>query len=139
MTKDRRINPHFIGFDSVFDQLFSEMNGKLKAASYPPHDIIKIDNKNYRVDVAVAGFDEDEVSVTLDRDVVKIIGKHKNDTNENYLYKGIAKRDFELLFKLYNRYQQIDNAILKDGILSIHFVSMIPEDQLPKQITIQKS
>lgn len=141
MTNTRRINPYYIGFDSVFDKLFHEMDSKIKTTTYPPHNILKIDDKNYRVDVAVAGFTEEEVSVTLERDVLSISGKRKPTDEEysEYLYKGIAKRDFELKFNLYNKFLKVDTATMKDGILSIKFISVVPEEQLPKQIAIHKS
>jgi molecular chaperone IbpA len=140
MTNTRRINPYYIGFDSIFDKLFHEVDSKIKTVTYPPHDIVKIDDKNYRVDVAVAGFSEDEVSVTLERDVLTISGKRQEQNEKSeYVFRGIAKRDFDLKFNLYNKFLKVDNAVMKDGILSIQFVSVVPEDQLPKQITIQKS
>lgn len=135
-----RINPYYIGFDSIFDQLFHEVGTKIKTVTYPPHNIVKLDEKNYQVDVAVAGFTEDEISISLERDVLTISGKRKDvDNNTEYLYKGIAKRDFDLKFNLYNKFLKVDEAVLKDGILSIKFVSVVPEDQLPKQIAIKKS
>jgi molecular chaperone IbpA len=140
MTNTRRINPYYIGFDSIFDKLFHEVDSKIKTVTYPPHDIVKIDDKNYRVDVAVAGFSEEEVSVTLERDVLTISGKRQEPNEKSeYVFRGIAKRDFDLKFNLYNKFLKVDNAVMKDGILSIQFVSVVPEDQLPKQITIQKS
>jgi molecular chaperone IbpA len=111
----------------------------MKTVTYPPHNIVKVDENNYKVDIAVAGFTEDDITITLDNDVLTISGKQKSeDVKPTYLYKGIANRDFDLKFNLYNKFLKIDTVTMKDGILSINFVYEVPEDQLPKQIAIQK-
>jgi len=139
MTNTRRRNPYYIGFDSIFDQMFHELESKMKTVTYPPHNIVKVDENNYKVDIAVAGFTENDITITLDNDVLTIAGKQQSeDVKPTYLYKGIANRDFDLKFNLYNKFLKIDTVTMKDGILSINFVYEVPEDQLPKQITIQK-
>jgi molecular chaperone IbpA len=139
MTNTRRVNPYYIGLDAIFDKFLHDTGTSYKPVTYPPHDISKISENEYRVDVAVAGFSEDEITIKLENEVLKISGKRNQSSDEvDYLYRGIAKRDFELQFKLYNQYLQVDSATIKDGILSIKFVLIIPEEKLPKLIQIQK-
>ena len=129
-----------IGFDSMFDELM-RLNAQQGSTNYPPYDIVQINDDEYMISVAVAGFGHDNLSVTKDKKVLIIEGKHSRDTVDNedatakYLHKGISERNFRREFQLAD-HVEISNAHLELGILNIHLTREVPEDAKPKTIAI---
>ena len=129
-----------IGFDSMFDELM-RLNAQQGNTNYPPYDIVQINDDEYMISVAVAGFGHDNLSVTKDKKVLIIEGKHTRETLENedstakYLHKGISERSFRREFQLAD-HVEISNAHLELGILSIHLKREVPEEAKPKTIAI---
>lgn len=126
-----------IGFDSIFDELF-KINAQT-TSNYPPYNIVQVTENEYMISVAVAGFGPDNLTVTKDKNILIIEGKHASETSStnevNYLYKGIGERSFRREFRLAD-YVEIANAHLELGILSIHLKREVPEQDLPKRIAI---
>ena len=129
-----------IGFDNMFDELM-RVNAQQSSTNYPPYDIVQINDDEYMISVAVAGFGVDNLSVTKDKKTLVIEGKHSRDTVENedatakYLHKGISERSFRREFTLAD-HVEIGNAHLELGILSIHLKREVPEEAKPKSIAI---
>ncbi len=129
-----------IGFDNLFDDLM-RVNAQQSNNNYPPYDIVQINDDEYMISLAVAGFGFDNLSVTKDKNFLIIEGRHSRETVDNedssakYLHKGISERSFRREFQLAD-HVEISNAHLELGILSIHLKREVPEDAKPKTIAI---
>jgi molecular chaperone IbpA len=129
-----------IGFDNMFDELM-RVNAQQSSTNYPPYDIVQVNDDEYMISVAVAGFGYDDLAVTKDKKILVIEGKHSRETVENedstakYLHKGISERSFRREFQLAD-HVEITGAHLELGILSIHLKREIPEEAKPKAIAI---
>src|SRR5919112_4065766 len=126
-----------VGFDRLFDMLENSSMGQA-GENYPPFDLIKLGDNEYRIELAVAGFKPNEIDITAQQNVLIVSGKKAED-NENrgqdYIYRGIATRSFERRFALADHIQ-VRGADLKDGLLSIELVREIPEAMKPRKINI---
>ena len=126
-----------VGFDRLFDMLENSSFGN-GGENYPPFDLIKTGENDYRIELAVAGFKPDEIDVTAHQNVLLVSGR-KNEESEqrgdDYIYRGIANRSFERRFALADHIQ-VRGADLKDGLLAIELVREIPEAMKPKKIEI---
>ena len=123
-----------IGFDRLFDMM--ENNGGSSQENYPPFDLIQLDDNQYRIDLAVAGFKRDEIDITAQQNVLIVAGKKRDEDNFNFVHRGIATRSFERRFALADHIQ-VRGADLKDGLLSVELVREIPESMKPKKIEIR--
>ena len=129
-----------IGFDNMFDELM-RVSAQQSSTNYPPYDIVQINDDEYMISVAVAGFGHDNLSVTKDKKFLIIEGKHSRETVENedisakYLHKGISERHFRREFQLAD-HVEIGNAHLELGILNIRLKREVPESAKPKTIAI---
>jgi molecular chaperone IbpA len=121
-----------VGFDRYFNNQFANVNG-----NYPPHNIVKYNDTHYGIEVAVAGFSKEEITVEVDQDQLHITGK-KASVSEGveYLHRGLAARDFEQTFTL-AEYMEVRGAEVKDGMLKIEIERIIPEALKPRQIKIK--
>lgn len=124
-----------IGFDSVLDDLFNISSHT--AGNYPPHNVIKTGDDTVTIEVAVAGFDEGEVNVTTENNVLTIHGQQfRNEpVNYEYLHRGISSRDFVQNFKL-AEHVEVLGAKVDNGILTIDLERKVPEEKKPKSIAI---
>jgi molecular chaperone IbpA len=126
-----------VGFDRLFDMLENSA-GSQTQENYPPFDLIKLGENDYRIELAVAGFKPDEIDITAQQNVLVVSGNRKEESGEkgsNYVYRGIANRSFERRFALADHIQ-VKGADLKDGLLSIELVREIPEAMKPRKIDI---
>jgi len=127
-----------IGFDNMFDELM-RVSAQQSSTNYPPYNIVQINEDEYMISLAVAGFGLDNLSVTKDKKFLIIEGKEYDPDCEkivpNYLHKGISNRDFRREFQLAD-HVEISNAHLELGILSIYLKREVPEDAKPKTIAI---
>ncbi len=129
-----------IGFDNMFDELM-RVSAQQSNNNYPPYDIVQINDDEYMISLAVAGFGFDNLSVTKDKKFLIIEGKHSRENVENedatakYLHKGISERSFRREFQLAD-HVEISNAHLELGILNVHLKHKVPEDAKPKTIAI---
>ena len=134
-----QIHKFGIGFDSMFDEL-NRITSQQLNNNYPPYNIIQINEDEYIISLAVAGFGFDDLSVTKEKNFLIIEGKHDVETLQseealNYIHKGISERNFRREFQLAD-HVEIGNAHLELGILSVHLKREIPEDQKPRRIAI---
>ena len=120
-----------------FDRLFSMLDGFEAAPGYPPYNIERTGENDYRISVAVAGFGESELSIELKENTLTIKGEKqvKDENNGEVLYQGIAARAFERQFQLAD-YVVVKGASLENGLLHVELVREIPEAKKPRQIAI---
>ena len=120
-----------------FDRLFSMLDGFEAAPGYPPYNIERTGENDYRITLAVAGFDESELSIESKENTLTVKGEKqvKQDTAAEVLYQGIAGRAFERAFQLAD-YVQVKGANLENGLLHVDLVREIPEAKKPRQIAI---
>jgi molecular chaperone IbpA len=127
-----------IGFDNMFDELM-RVSAQQSTSNYPPYNIVQINEDEYMISMAVAGFGHDNLSVTKDKKFLIIEGKEYQPNSEkivpNYLHKGISNRDFRREFQLAD-HVEISNAHLELGILSVYLKREVPEEAKPKTIAI---
>jgi molecular chaperone IbpA len=126
-----------VGFDRLFDMLENSTLGQGQE-NYPPFDLIKLGDNDYRIELAVAGFKPDEIDITAQQNVLLVSGRKQDESDEkanNYVYRGIATRSFERRFALADHIQ-VRGADLRDGLLSIELKREIPEAMKPKKINI---
>ena len=129
-----------VGFDRLFDMLENSSLGQGQE-NYPPFDLIKLGDNDYRIELAVAGFKPDEIDITAQQNVLLVSGRKKEEADEkgnSYIYRGIATRSFERRFALADHIQ-VKGADMKDGLLSIELVLEIPEAMKAKKISIGES
>ncbi len=124
----------FIGFDELFDEI-SRMNHN-KNSNYPAFDVIKTDEKNYEINLAVAGFSESEIEIISLQNILYIKGKKVQNNSQNIIHKGIALRPFEKKFNL-DPLMEVTEAILSQGMLNIKLFKREPEIIKPKRIEIK--
>ena len=126
------LNRALVGFDRYFNGHFPNTNG-----NYPPHNIVKYDETHYGIEVAVAGFSKEEITVEVDQDQLMITGKKTTVTEGvEYLHRGLAARDFEQTFTL-AEYMEVKDAEVKDGMLKVKIERIVPEALKPRQIAIK--
>ena len=120
-----------------FDRLFSMMDGFEAAPGYPPYNIERTGDNDYRISVAVAGFAENELSIEAKENTLTIKGEKqvKEDKAGEVLYQGIAARAFERVFQLAD-YVVVKGASLENGLLHVDLAREIPEAKKPRQIAI---
>lgn len=125
----------FVGFDEHFNRLAKVHDAVAKNPTYPPYNLRKIGDHKYLIEIAVAGFVEDEIDISVEDDTLTIKGSAKNHETTEYLYKGIGMRDFTRTFAL-NEFVEVRDASLVNGLLRISLEKVIPEHKLPKKIPI---
>ena len=125
-----------VGFDRLFTMLDS-LSQPDQAQTYPPYNIERTGESTYRITMAVAGFDEKELSIEARAHVLIVKGEKAEENGEQteYLYRGIAKRAFERRFQLAD-HVEVTSAALKNGLLHIDLLRNIPEAMKPRKIAI---
>ena len=130
------LNRSTIGFDRVFDLLDSAFSASQADEGYPPFNITKTGETSYRIEVAVAGFGPQDLSIVAQENVLTVSGRKKDNSEQQlYLHHGIASRAFERRFNLAD-YIKVVGADLVNGLLTIELVREIPEAMRPRQIQI---
>ena len=127
-----------IGFDQISDLL--DRVTRENPVAYPPYDIEKLSDDNYKLTMALAGFKSDNISVEIEGETLTIaatIPQEEEETPKTYLHKGIAQRSFERKFHL-APHIIVQNAEFTDGLLEITIVREIPETLKPRKIEITK-
>lgn len=123
-----------VGFDRLASLL--ETAAADTASGYPPYNIERTDENAYRIEVAVAGFRPEELSVEVKENLLTVQGrKTANDTAKAYLHRGLAERNFERRFQL-SDYVVVTDASLADGLLAISLKRELPEALKPRQVPI---
>ncbi|MND25868.1 Small heat shock protein IbpA [compost metagenome] len=124
-----------VGFDRVFNLLENAQRAR-SISDWPPYDIVKTGDDSYRISIAVAGFEQGDLDITFQSNLLTVTGKKQEAVNEGYLHRGIAGRPFEHRFELAD-HVRVNGADLKNGLLSIDLVREIPEALKPRKIDIQ--
>jgi molecular chaperone IbpA len=125
----------FVGFDRLFENLDQMLSRSPAGTTFPPYNILKTDENGYAIEIAVAGFSADEITVSQEGKELIVRGEQKKE-EANYIYKGISSRKFERRFALEDYVQTVD-AQFKDGMLVLNLVREIPESIKPRQIAVQ--
>jgi molecular chaperone IbpA len=122
--------------DPFFNMGFRALSTTASNTTYPPYNVVKLTDDHLVMEFAVAGFKKDEISVTTEKNTLTIKSNKDDHEEKEYLHKGIASRKFTRLFSL-PEYFKVDSASVDNGILYINLIRDIPEDQKPKEISIQ--
>lgn len=126
-----------LGFESLFADLDRFLSSDtVKTPGYPPHNLIKLGEDKYLVEIAASGFAPEELEVTVKDSYLTVVGqKAQKDDTANYLYKGIGTRNFTKSFKIADTINVVA-AGFKDGVLSVALVNVIPEKMKERKIEI---
>ena len=126
-----------VGIDRIFDSMINRIEHSSSTTNYPPYNIIKIDDDNYKIEVAVAGFTKGEIDVQTHDGQLIITGEKQDQepNGDNYLHSGISNRKFLRTFEL-SDYVEVASAKVKDGILTVDLERHVPESMKPKTIDI---
>jgi molecular chaperone IbpA len=128
-----------IGFDSILDEL-TRVNAQQANTNYPPYNIVKHSEDAFAIELAVAGFREGDINITLEKNVLTIKGEQTVDLDElekevEYVHRGISARAFSRVFTLAD-YVEVVGASAENGILKIQLERQVPEEQKPKTVAI---
>lgn len=126
----------FVGLDRLLDDNFARRIAN-QSTNYPPYNIIKHSDTGYSIELAVAGFMEDELDVEVVEQTLHVRGEAKrvDDVETNYIHRGISARSFERTFTLAD-HVEVRAASYRNGILRVDLEVVIPEEKLPKKIPI---
>ena len=125
----------FLGFEGLFDDLERIHSSARSGDNYPPHNVVKVDDENFLIELAVAGFTENDLNVEVKEGILKIAGNIKDQGNNEYVHKGISSRRFEKSFRI-SEFVVIDDADLRNGILVVKARVEFPEEKRPRKINI---
>jgi molecular chaperone IbpA len=130
------LNKALVGFDRIFDD-FEHRFAQQLSTNYPPYNVVKRSEDNYEIQIAVAGFSREEIELTSENNELKIKGtKFEEEDTGEFLYRGLAARNFERAFTL-GQYLEVDSAEIQDGLLIIKLERHVPEALRPKRIEIK--
>ena len=133
-----KYDPYFVGYDKIFNRLNAFELNPTSGSNYPPYNIIKNDEK-YTIELAVAGFNQDEIEIIHEPEHNRLVVKGSNDREGvDYLHQGIASRTFNRTWTVSDTIV-VTGADLSDGILKIDLENVIPEEKKPKVISISNA
>jgi molecular chaperone IbpA len=125
-----------IGYESLFDEILRMQDTQTNQSNYPPYNIVKYSENEYSIEFAVAGFDYSDIDVSIEGDVLTIIGeKIPTTAATDYLYRGISQRSFERKFTL-GSYLEVKDAVVKNGMLTVKLERIVPDALKPRKIAI---
>jgi molecular chaperone IbpA len=132
------LRPYAVGFDSLFDHFNNTLEYTVKQqTSYPPYNINKIDDLNYQVEMALAGFGKDDIEIKYSDNQLTIKSIESDDKDEkDVIHRGISKRKFSRSFTLAEDIK-VNGAELKDGMLLVELEKIVPEEKRPRTIDIK--
>lgn len=126
-------DPFFIGFDRLVNRVTTTHTN---SNGFPPYNVVKKNDETWVVEMAVAGFSKDEIEITEQDGTLKIEGSKEDESNSEYVHRGIATRKFTRSFAL-GEYMYVDTAELKDGMLYVTVKLELPAEKKPKNIRIK--
>lgn len=130
------LNRALIGFDSLFNDVEKRFANSVQT-NYPPYNVLKHDDDHFEIEIAVAGFDREDVTISVDQNLLTIRGARLKDEDiSKYLHRGLAARDFERSFTL-AEHMIVGDAELTNGILSVKLTRVVPEALKPRLIAIK--
>ncbi|MBM3211184.1 Hsp20 family protein [Candidatus Poribacteria bacterium] len=129
-------DPFFIGFDKALDT-WNHVHTVSGTATYPPYNVIKVDEDNFVVELAVAGFGKSDIEASIADGKLTVKGESKTeDADSKFIHRGISARKFTREWAL-GEYMEVKAAELKDGMLKIDIIRILPEEKKPKIIKIK--
>jgi molecular chaperone IbpA len=130
------LNRALIGFDSLFDNFEHRFANQINN-TYPPYNILKHDENSYELEIAVTGFDKDEITVEIDQNnlVVKGSKKEVDIDPPAYLHRSLATRDFTRSWQL-GEHIEVSEGRIKNGVLTIELTRVVPEALKPRQLKL---
>lgn len=131
------LNRALLGFDTLFDDFERRFANQINT-SYPPYNVLKHDDNNYEIEVAVTGFTPEEITVEIDQNQLIVKGQRKRDPDVevNYLHRGLAARDFTRSWTL-AEHMEVGQGRIKNGVLTIELKRVIPEALKPRVLQIK--
>jgi len=131
------LNRALLGFDSLFDNFEQRFANQINN-TYPPYNVIKYDEDTYEIEVAVTGFDKDEVTVEIDQNQLIVKGQRKEvELNEpTYLHRSLASRDFTRSWTL-AEHMEVKDGTIKNGVLTIGLKRVVPEALKPRVLKLK--
>ena len=133
-TLDLFKDPFFIGWDRQFRDLEKVMHN---STNYPPYNLVEVSEDTYMIELALAGFRKEDISVEQEKNVLTIKGSSEEDENK-YIHKGIGARSFSRTFSL-SEYMNVVGVVMEDGVLRVLIVRLVPEEAKPKTFEILNS
>lgn len=127
---------HSVGVDRTFDLHRDLMHRSSNNNNFPPYNIKKIDDVKYEIELALAGYSQEDIEITVEKNTLSIISKGQNISDENFLYKGFTHKGFERVFTIADNVKVVD-AGMRDGVLSVYLERFIPEEDKPKKLSIR--
>ena len=128
----------FVGFDHIFNDL-ERMATSHQKDHYPPHNVVKLNDDQFIIELALVGFKEKDLDITVQDGILTIKGNREHRRNQElYVHKGISGRKFERSFRL-SEFVEVTGASLEDGLLSISLEKILPEERRPQKIAINQS
>lgn len=124
-----------IGIDSLFDRIVSQVDNSVAAGNYPPYNIIKVTDDHYKVQIAVAGFEQGDLEVNFQEGQLTVTGERREQDDQAYLHRGISARRFSRSWPV-GEYVEVEGAQVKNGILTVDLKRHLPESMKPKTIAI---
>ena len=130
------LNRALIGFDQLFNNVERRFANQVQN-NYPPYNVLKHDDNHFEIEIAVAGFEKEDIKIEVDQDQLIIKGQRlKDDDSDKYLHRGLAARDFERSWTL-AEYMEVGDAELTNGILRVKLTRIVPEALKPRLIAIK--
>ena len=130
------LNRALIGFDTLFTDVERRFANQVQN-NYPPYNVLKHDEDHFEIEIAVAGFDREDITIEVDQNQLVIKGQRfKEDDVSKYLHRGLAARDFERAFTLAD-YMEVGDAELTNGILRVKLARIVPDALKPRLIAIK--
>jgi molecular chaperone IbpA len=131
-----QLNRALIGFDRLFDDFENRWANSVQT-NYPPHNVLRTSDSTYEIQLAITGFSKEEISVEVNQDHLVVRGERlrDDDADHQYLYRGLATRDFQKIFPLAD-HVEVKSSSIKNGILTIYLERIIPESLKPRIIPI---
>lgn len=127
-----------VGFDRLAPLINRAMRDESSGNGYPPYNIEMFAENQYSITLAVAGFAEEELTISVENGVLKVRGEKAQESERTFLHQGIANRTFERKFSLADHIE-VTGADLSNGLLTINLVKEIPEAMKPRTIAIGDS
>jgi molecular chaperone IbpA len=128
----------FLGFEHLFDELERIHGAGRSQDNYPPHNVVKVDDERFDIEMAVAGFSMEELDVTVKDGILVVKGDPLDSIERQYIHKGISSRKFEKSFRI-SEFVVIDGADLRDGMLVVNARIELPEERRPRKIAIRST
>ena len=134
LTLDHFKDPFFIGWDRHFQDLEKVMHN---STNYPPYNLVEVSEDTYMIELALAGFKKEDISIEQEKNVLTIKGSSEEDENK-YIHKGIGARAFTRTFSL-SEYMNVAGVVMENGVLRVLIVKLVPEEARPKTFEILDS